>query len=253
MGSLLCHLPCKRQEEKADTEVLMQLMGGADMTSVTGLQGCKPVKADTFPTPSLYSQQVHRLAGTVTPVRAAGAVPVPWLQWKKGPREYVTAERQAGVYQRGWGSSCSWISLGTSSTYSTAPLLLLPTHWEPAASSSPSLPSLLEPLPSLRALGNWLGTAAEEISSAQACPPFPYILSPHLPLALQLCLHPTHPFTFLHLSPPCLHWWWQMADSYLSHICLHITLLTQASFVTIILFSCSNLSLEFVLSWRVWT
>lgn len=87
----------------------------------------------------------------------------------------------------------------------------------------------------------------------QACPPFPYILSPHLPLALQLCLHPTHPFTFLHLSPPCLHWWWQMADSYLSHISLHITLLTQASFVTIILFSCSNPSLEFVLSWRVWT
>lgn len=62
-----------------------------------------------------------------------------------------------------------------------------------------------------------LETAAG-ISFATGLPSFTsfhqLFISPHLPLALELCLHPTHPFTFLHLSPPWLHWWWQMAISH---------------------------------------
>lgn len=94
------HLQQGKKKESTDTEVLMQLKGRADMTSVTRLQECKPVKVGTFPSPSLYSQQVHRLAGCDT-CKGSWSCACLLAAVKEGARAYVTAERQAGVYQ--WG------------------------------------------------------------------------------------------------------------------------------------------------------
>lgn len=133
MGSLLCHLPCtcsKAREESTDTEVLMQLKGRADMTSVTWLQECKPVKVDAFPTPQPLQSAGTQAGRRCDTCKGSWSCACLLAAVKEGPREYVRAERQAGVYRWGWGSSCCWISLEASFTYSTAPLLTSCPHTE---------------------------------------------------------------------------------------------------------------------------
>lgn len=225
MGSLLCHLPCtcsKAREESPDTEVLIQLEGRADTTSLTRLQECKPVKAGTFP--------------TLQPLQSAGTQAGRHCDTCKSP--WSCACLLAAVREGTKGICDSWeagrcVPVGLRhqlllnitgdiiySQHSTT-AHLLPTHWEPSANSSLSLPSLLEPLPSLRPLGNKLKTAAEEISFATGLPSF--FLHPFTTLALGLrALPSSYTFTFLHLSPPWWHWWWQMATSpALTHLSSH--------------------------------
>lgn len=160
-----------------------------------------------------------------------------YMQWKKGTREYMTAERQAGVYQWGWGEQLLLRITGDIIylQYSTT-AHLLPAHWEPSSSSCLSLPSLLEPLFSLRPLRNALKTQRLQGSPLlQVCPPFSFILSP-APLfttfvlkaqssAFILQVH-SH---FHHPSPPSLHRWWELAIypsfTHLSSCCpLHTSL-----------------------------
>jgi len=88
---------CSKVREHTDSEKQTHFSGIEITKSVTKavLEECKPKKRHPSKPPSLYTLQVHRPAGTVTPVRAPGPMPI-FLrsnerreQWSKR----MTAER----------------------------------------------------------------------------------------------------------------------------------------------------------------
>lgn len=175
MGSLLCHLSCTRskaREEGTNTEVLMQLKGRADMTSVmaAGVQTCKSRYISNPSASTVSRYQVGRHCDTCTSSWSCACLLVAVREGSKGICDSWEADRCVPVGLR------EQLLLNITGDiiylqYSTT-AHLLPTHWESSASSSLSLPSLLEPLSSLRPLGNNLKTAAEEISFATGLPSF---------------------------------------------------------------------------------
>lgn len=209
----------------------MQLKGRADMTSVTRLQECKPVKVGAFPTPQPLQSAGTQAGRRCDTCQGSWSCACLLAAVKEGPREYVRAERQAGVYRWGWGSSCCWISLGASFTYSTAPLLTSCPHTEShqQAHLFPCLRCWNLFLPSGLLETHWKQQLRRS-PLPQACPPFStsfhqLFFSPHLPLALRLRALPSS-YTSIHIFSTFPHPDYTHGGGWLlvlpSHICLHI-------------------------------
>lgn len=192
-----------------------------------------------FQPSSLYGQQVHRLAGTVAPVRAPGAMPIFLRCSERREQGSIWQLRGRQVYtSRGEGSSCYCISLGTSFTYSTAPLLTSRPHTEShhQAHVFPCLRCWNAFLPLGLSETRWKHSSWRDLLCHRSALLFltsfhQLLFSPHLPLSLRLRVLPSS-YTSIHIfsTLPHLHYsWWELAIypalTHLSSCCpLHISI-----------------------------
>lgn len=219
-----------------------------------GWKECKAKSRYLSNPPSLYGQQVHRLASAATPVRAPGAMPIFLRCSERREQGSIWQLRGRQVYT---GSSCYCVSLGTPFTYSTAPLLTSCPHTEShhQAHVFPCLHSWNLFLPSGLSETHWKHSRGRDLCHTSALlflTSFHQLLfSPHLPLSLKLRALPSS-YMSIHIfsTLPQLHstdsgsWLFILP----SCICFHVAQSTQASSVTIIVCSCSNLSPELILA-----